>query len=279
MITICASKDEPGWDAVHHADRLTTPKMRVGGELVTAPGDEARSRSSKNLKVIKNKRGADGIGGLGSVRTTNEDNYAFQKFMMVTGRTHRPARASQNTEGDQCIFFQANSAGSARATSFLCSIRTPATSTADRHRDRAGGKQAREQLISVRRRTEQVQEHCIRGHPQDTGSARFLTAGLRSARRIVSARVSRLSNCSHPPGSGPYTAPPRLRPTRSPSYGNFAGYPETGSILSPRHAGQHTGSDGHGVLPDYFPGYQAVSPETAASGESAGTPPFRKRGG
>ncbi len=77
---LCA-KGRFGWDAVHHADRLTTPKMRVGGEFVDCTWDEALAVIATNLKVIKNKRGADSIGGLGSVRTTNEDNYVFQKFM------------------------------------------------------------------------------------------------------------------------------------------------------------------------------------------------------
>jgi predicted molibdopterin-dependent oxidoreductase YjgC len=70
-----------GWDAVHHAERLTTPKMRVGGELVDCTWDEALSMIATNLKVIREKSGAGKIGGLGSVRTTNEDSYVFQKFL------------------------------------------------------------------------------------------------------------------------------------------------------------------------------------------------------
>ncbi len=77
---LCA-KGRFGWDAVHHEERLTTPKMRVGNELVDCTWDEALSVVATNLKVIRNKRGADSIGGLGSVRTTNEDSYMFQKFM------------------------------------------------------------------------------------------------------------------------------------------------------------------------------------------------------
>jgi NADH-quinone oxidoreductase chain G len=75
------SKGRFGWDAVHHQDRLTTPKMRVGDKLVDCTWDEALNIVATNLKVIQNKRGADSIGGLGSVRTTNEDAYVFQKFM------------------------------------------------------------------------------------------------------------------------------------------------------------------------------------------------------
>jgi formate dehydrogenase major subunit/NADH-quinone oxidoreductase subunit G len=75
------TKGRFGWDAVHHTDRLTTPKMRVGGELVDCTWEEALSIIATNLKVIRDKHGAEKIGGLGSVRTTNEDNYLFQKFL------------------------------------------------------------------------------------------------------------------------------------------------------------------------------------------------------
>src|SRR5574341_1541971 len=77
-----------GWDAVHSPERLTTPKMRVGGELVDCTWDEALSVIATNLKVIKNKRGPQSIGGLGSVRTTNEDSYVFQKFMRAVVGTN-----------------------------------------------------------------------------------------------------------------------------------------------------------------------------------------------
>jgi predicted molibdopterin-dependent oxidoreductase YjgC len=70
-----------GWDAVHHPDRLTTPLVRIGGELVPATWDDALAMVVTNLNVIRNKRGADSIGGLGSVRTTNEENYLFQKVL------------------------------------------------------------------------------------------------------------------------------------------------------------------------------------------------------
>ncbi len=84
---LCA-KGRFGWDAVHHQDRIATPKMRVGNELVDCTWDEALTVIATNLKVIKNKRGADSIGGLGSVRTTNEESYLFQKFMRAVVGTN-----------------------------------------------------------------------------------------------------------------------------------------------------------------------------------------------
>jgi len=84
---LCA-KGRFGWDAVHSNERIMTPKMRVGGELVDCTWDDALSVIATNLKVIKNKRGPESIGGLGSVRTTNEESYLFQKFMRVVVGTN-----------------------------------------------------------------------------------------------------------------------------------------------------------------------------------------------
>lgn len=70
-----------GWDAVHHEERLLVPKMRKDGILSDCTWDEALTYIAVELNTIKEKRGAAAIGGLGSIRTTNEDNYLFQKFL------------------------------------------------------------------------------------------------------------------------------------------------------------------------------------------------------
>ena len=77
-----------GWDAVRHEERLTVPKMRVAGELIDCTWDEALTRVADSLRTITATRGPAGIGGLGSVRTTNEDNYLFQKFMRTVVGTN-----------------------------------------------------------------------------------------------------------------------------------------------------------------------------------------------
>ncbi len=82
------TKGRFGWDATHSEERLTTPKMRVGDKLVDCTWDEALAVVATNLNVIRNKKGADSIGGLGSVRTTNEDDYVFQKFMRTVVGTN-----------------------------------------------------------------------------------------------------------------------------------------------------------------------------------------------
>ena len=96
-----------GWDSVHAAERLTTPKMRVGGELVDCTWDEALSAVATNLKVIREKHGSAGIGGLGSVRTTNEDSFVFQKFLrdvVGTGNVDMLARLKV-PKGLNTVFF------------------------------------------------------------------------------------------------------------------------------------------------------------------------------
>lgn len=109
---LCA-KGRFGWDAVHHEDRLLTPKMRTGGRLTHCTWEEALSVAATNLKVIKNKNGADSIGGLGSVRTTNEDNYVFQKFLrnvVGTGNVDMLARVKM-PKGFGSAFFSGEIGG------------------------------------------------------------------------------------------------------------------------------------------------------------------------
>jgi len=103
---LCA-KGRFGWDAVHSSERITTPKMRIGGELVDCTWDEALSVIATNLKVIKSKHGPGSIGGLGSVRTTNEDAYLFQKFMRTVVGTNNVDMLARLkvTKGLNAAFF------------------------------------------------------------------------------------------------------------------------------------------------------------------------------
>ncbi len=55
--------------------------IRKNGQLEEVSWDEALDYTAKRLGEIKEKHGADAIGGLASARATNEDNYLFQKFI------------------------------------------------------------------------------------------------------------------------------------------------------------------------------------------------------
>ncbi|HDH01850.1 MAG TPA: 2Fe-2S iron-sulfur cluster binding domain-containing protein, partial [Nitrospirae bacterium] len=70
-----------GFDYIYSENRLKTPLMRVGDELVEVPWDEALNFIAKNITAVLNAHGPDSIGAIGSPRCTNEDNYMLQKFM------------------------------------------------------------------------------------------------------------------------------------------------------------------------------------------------------
>ena len=81
-------KGRYGFQFIHHADRLTTPLVRRGGELVPASWDEALGVVAERLGTIRNEHGADAIAGFASARCTNEENYVFQKFMRAVVGTN-----------------------------------------------------------------------------------------------------------------------------------------------------------------------------------------------
>jgi len=72
-----------GWhvhEYIHHHDRLTSPLMRINGELTPCSWDEALDATAQALMRIKAKHGSDRIGVLTSAKCSNEENYLLQKF-------------------------------------------------------------------------------------------------------------------------------------------------------------------------------------------------------
>jgi NADH-quinone oxidoreductase chain G len=75
-----------GYDVINHSDRLTSPLIRKGGNLVPASWDEALREVARGLKEASDASGGDSVGGIASDRLTNEDLYLFQKlFRTVLG--------------------------------------------------------------------------------------------------------------------------------------------------------------------------------------------------
>jgi formate dehydrogenase alpha subunit len=70
-----------GFDFIHHPDRLQKPLIRKSGVFVEASWEEALGLVATKLQEIKDKYGAQSIGGISSSRGTNEENYLFQKWM------------------------------------------------------------------------------------------------------------------------------------------------------------------------------------------------------
>jgi formate dehydrogenase alpha subunit len=70
-----------GFDFIHHPDRLQKPLVKKSGVFVEVSWEEALEWVATKLKEIKDKYGAQSIGGISSSRATNEENYLFQKWM------------------------------------------------------------------------------------------------------------------------------------------------------------------------------------------------------
>lgn len=63
--------------------RLTTPLVRVDGELRPATWDEALARASEGMAAVRDTHGPTAIGMFSCSKATNEMNYLAQKFGRV----------------------------------------------------------------------------------------------------------------------------------------------------------------------------------------------------
>lgn len=61
--------------------RLDTPLVRDGGVLRPATWDDALDRAATGLQSATQQHGAGGVGMFSCSKSTNEMNYAAQKFM------------------------------------------------------------------------------------------------------------------------------------------------------------------------------------------------------
>ena len=60
--------------------RLTTPMVRENGVLREATWDEALTRAAEGFAAVKDELGPDGFAVFSCSKSTNEMNYAAQKF-------------------------------------------------------------------------------------------------------------------------------------------------------------------------------------------------------
>lgn len=78
-----------GHEFIHSPERIKTPLIKKNGELYPASWNSAIDYVSKRFQQIINEHGGKSVGGIGSEKCTNEDNYLFQKFCRsVLGTNH-----------------------------------------------------------------------------------------------------------------------------------------------------------------------------------------------
>ncbi|MDN3682894.1 formate dehydrogenase subunit alpha [Vibrio tapetis subsp. quintayensis] len=70
-----------GFDFVQSEERLSTPLIRKDGKLQPASWDEAISLIGEKFSHIREEFGGNALAGFSSAKTTNEDNYVFQKLI------------------------------------------------------------------------------------------------------------------------------------------------------------------------------------------------------
>jgi NADH-quinone oxidoreductase subunit G len=80
-----------GFDFTRHPQRLREPLVRRNGALVPASWEDAIGEIAARLADVRKKHGADGIGVIGSNRTTNEENY-------LLGRLARASLGTNNID-------------------------------------------------------------------------------------------------------------------------------------------------------------------------------------
>ena len=74
------NKGRYAFDFANNLERLTSPLLRKDGKLVPVSWDEALNFAGNKLRDLRQDRGPNSIGIIGSNRTTNEENYLLQKF-------------------------------------------------------------------------------------------------------------------------------------------------------------------------------------------------------
>src|SRR5579859_2598643 len=77
-----------GFDFTKHPERIKQPLVRKGDKLLPVSWEEAAQTAAARLKAVRDAHGADSIGFIGSNRTSNEENYLFQRLARVTVGTN-----------------------------------------------------------------------------------------------------------------------------------------------------------------------------------------------
>lgn len=94
-ISLCV-KGRYGYDFINSPERLKAPLIKKDGVFTESTWEEALRVIAEKLMGIKENYGSDALGGLGSYRCSNEDNYLLQKFF-------RTALGSNNIDNSDSV--------------------------------------------------------------------------------------------------------------------------------------------------------------------------------
>ncbi len=95
-----------GYEYVEGGEELTTPLMRVDGELRQVSWEEALSFTARRLGEIRDEFGGGAVGAVASGRCTNEDNYMLQKLMRFVIGSNNIDSAARNYYAPAQIYLE-----------------------------------------------------------------------------------------------------------------------------------------------------------------------------
>src|SRR5271154_690086 len=81
-------KGRYAFDFANHTDRLTKPLLRQpDGKFAQVSWEQALQHAGTRMREIRESRGGNTIGVIGSNRTTNEESYLLQKLARTVLKT------------------------------------------------------------------------------------------------------------------------------------------------------------------------------------------------
>lgn len=91
-----SDKDRFAYEGLNSEDRLTKPMIKCDGQWKEVDWQDALQFVATNLKAIKEKNGANGIGALASPHSTLEELYLLQKLLREFGSNNIDHRLRQS---------------------------------------------------------------------------------------------------------------------------------------------------------------------------------------
>ncbi len=117
------NKGRYAFDFANHDDRLTKPLVRnAAGKLEPVTWEFAFDHIGKRFRELRDTRGGQSIGVIGSNRLTNEESYLLQKFARTILRTNN---IDHHRTADHVAFAQALSGHAGRTGSLRDTLTAP----------------------------------------------------------------------------------------------------------------------------------------------------------
>ncbi len=120
---LCVKGKFASYKFVASGDRLTTPLIKRQGQFVPASWDEALTLIADKFTGLKQKYGADSLAGFSCSRSTNEDNFVFQKMMRTAFGTNNIDNCARVCHSAS-VHGLANTLGSGAMTNTIADITT-----------------------------------------------------------------------------------------------------------------------------------------------------------